>query len=151
MVAIEQLKELREKTGLSLNECRTALLEAGGDISRAQEILRARGNAFADKKQDRTLGAGTISAYVHATKQIGTIVELDSESDFVSKNEEFQKLAYDLAMHVSATNPESVEKLLTEPYVKDNAKTVQAFIEEYVQKFGEKIKIARFSRFMVLR
>ena len=106
MISTEQVKELREKTGVSIMQCRKALEEASGDIEKALIILKKRGADFAAKKGDRTLGAGTIQSYIHANGSVGAIVELSSETDFVAKNEDFKKAAYDIAMHVAATNPE---------------------------------------------
>ena len=150
MISTEQIKELREKTGISVMQCRKALEEAGGDMEKALVLLRAQGAAIADKKSDRTLGAGVIQTYVHASGTMGSIIELDSETDFVAKNPEFKSTAYDIAMHVAACAPESVEGLLDQPFVKDPSMTVAELIKAATQKFGEKIAVARFSRFSVL-
>lgn len=105
MITTEQVKELREKTGISIMQCRKALEEAGGDFQKALMILQKRGADIASKKSDRNLGAGTVATYVHGNGAIGAMVTLQSETDFVSKNQEFKALAYDIAMQVSATNP----------------------------------------------
>ena len=101
---MEIVKTLRDKTGVSVMQCRRALEEAGGDVAKAEIILRKRSGAAADKKADRTLGAGAIGTYVH-DGAIGAMVLLSSETDFVSKNPEFTALARELAMQVAATNP----------------------------------------------
>jgi elongation factor Ts len=106
MITTEQVKELRDRTGLSIMQCRKALEEAGGDVEKAIVILRKASGAIAEKKGDRTLGAGTVRSYIHGGGSVGAIVELSCETDFVAKNEEFQNLAYELAMQVAATNPE---------------------------------------------
>lgn len=106
MITIEQVKELRDKTSLSIMQCRKALEEAGGDMEKAIVILRKNSSAIADKKSDRTLGAGVVASYVHGTSNVGAIVELSCETDFVAKNEEFKKIAYDIAMQVAATDPQ---------------------------------------------
>lgn len=93
-------------TGISVMQCRKALEESGGDFEKAIVILRKRGAEVAAKKADRTLGAGVVSSYIHATGTVGTIIELFCETDFVSGNDEFKKLAYDIAMHITAFNPE---------------------------------------------
>jgi len=93
-------------TGISVMQCRKALEEAGSDFDKAVVILRKRGAEVAAKKADRTLSAGVVSSYIHATGTVGSMVELYSETDFVSGNEEFKKLAYDIAMHIAASNPE---------------------------------------------
>ncbi len=106
MISTEQVKELRDKTGVSIMQCRKALEEAGGDIEKALILLKKKGADVASKKGDRTLAAGSVQSYIHANGSVGAIVELSSETDFVAKNEEFKKVAYDIAMQVAATNPE---------------------------------------------
>lgn len=106
MITTEQIKELRDQTGVSVMQCKKALEEAGGSFEKALVILRKKSSEIAQKKGDRTLGAGTVASYIHATGTVGAMVILSSETDFVSKNDEFKKLAYDIAMHVAAANPE---------------------------------------------
>ena len=149
MVTTEQVKELRDATGISVMECRKALVEAKGDREKALEILKKRSSAMAEKKSDRALGAGTVAAYVHANGTVGALVLLYSETDFVSKNEDFKKLAYDIAMHVAAMNPENEKELLKQHYVKDPSQTVETLINNAIQKFGEKVEIGGFSRYSV--
>src|ERR1044072_5606863 len=120
----EQVKELRDKTGISVMECKKALEASEGDMDKALAYLRERAAAAVGKKADRTLGAGTVAAYVHSNKQVGAMVYLAGETDFVSKNEEFAQLAYDIAMHVSAMRPASKEELLAQSYIKDGDKTI---------------------------
>jgi elongation factor Ts len=103
-ISIDTVKALREATGLSVMQCRKALEEAGGDIEKAEVILRKRSSEAADKKSDREIGAGAVGMYLH-DKAIGAMVLLASETDFVSKNPEFEALARELAMQVAATNP----------------------------------------------
>lgn len=105
-----QLKELRDKTGISVMQCKTALEEAGGDMEKATIILKKRRSEAADKKSDRELGAGAVGSYVHNTNEVAAMVLLACETDFVSKNEEFVALAKDIAMHVAATNPTYINK-----------------------------------------
>lgn len=106
MITTDQVKELRDKTGISIMQCRKALEEAEGDIEKALVILKKRGAEIAEKKSDRTLAAGVVSSYIHSTGTVGTMVELWCETDFVAKNDEFKALARDIAMHIAATNPE---------------------------------------------
>ncbi len=106
MITTEDVKKLRDMTGISVMQCRKALEEAGNDFDKAIVILRKRGAEVAAKVADRTLGAGVVASYIHATGTVGSMVELYSETDFVSGNEEFKKLAYDIAMHITASNPE---------------------------------------------
>lgn len=105
MITTEQVKALRDSTGISVMQCKKALEEAGGDSEKALIILRKKGGDIAAKKADRTLGAGVISAYIHGNGSVGAMVELSCETDFVSKNADFKALAYDIAMHVAASNP----------------------------------------------
>lgn len=104
-ITSEQIKELREATGISVMQCKKALEEAGGDLEKALIILRKKGGEASQKKSDRQLGAGAIGAYVHATHEVAAVVQLACETDFVSKNQEFISLARDIAMHVAASAP----------------------------------------------
>lgn len=105
-----QLKELRDKTGISVMQCKQALEEAEGDMEKAVIILKKRRSEAADKKSDRKLGAGAVGSYVHNTKEVAAMVLLASETDFVSKNEEFVALANEIAMHVAATAPTYISR-----------------------------------------
>jgi len=109
-ITTADIKALREATGLSVMQCRKALEEAGGDMEKARIILQKKGGEIAMKKGDRVLGAGCIAAYIHASGTIGVMVELSCETDFVGKNPEFKQVAYDIAMHVAATNPSYLKR-----------------------------------------
>lgn len=146
-ITTEQIKQLRDKTGISIGECKKALEESGGDMEKALAVLAERASASVGKKADRELGAGSIAAYVHATKQVGALVYLACETDFVSKNEEFAALAYDIAMHISAMRPATKEELLAQPFIKDGEKTIADLISAATQKFGERTEVANFSCF----
>lgn len=104
-ISAELVKELREKTGASIMECRNALVEAEGSLEKAVENLRKRGKEKAAKKGDRATAEGVVVSYIHSNKKIGAMVELLCETDFVAKNSEFQELAHDLAMHIAALDP----------------------------------------------
>lgn len=143
---ISQVKALRDKTGLSIGQCRQALSEAGGDEERALEILKGKAALVASKKASRTLCAGVISAYVHSNKKIGAMVNLACETDFVARNQEFLDLAHSLAMHIAAMAPADKEELESQPFVKDPNLTISQLIEANIQKFGERIEIVGFSR-----
>lgn len=108
MVTMEQLKQLREMTGISMMQCKKALEESGGDIQGALAYLKEKGIEIAAKKSERELGAGIIQSYIHSNGSVGALVELNCETDFVARNEEFKALAYDIAMHITATNPTHV-------------------------------------------
>lgn len=105
-----QLKELREKTGISVMQCKKALEEAGGDMDKAVIILKKKRSEAAEKKSDRELGAGAIGVYTHNTNEVAAMVILASETDFVSKNPEFIALAKDIALHVAGTDPKYISK-----------------------------------------
>jgi len=147
MVTAEQIKELRERTGISIGQCKKALEDAGGDMAKALELLKEKGAEIAEKKASRTLKAGTISAYVHAGGAKAGMVQIHCESDFVAKNPEFKQLADDLAMQIAAMDPKDVAELLTQPCIKDPSLTIDDLIKSYVQKFGERIEIAQIVRF----
>lgn len=140
-VTAEQVKQLRDQTGISMMECKKALEAAEGDMSKALAILGERATATAGKKADRTLGAGAVQAYIHGNGTVGSLVLLMCETDFVAKNEEFVALTRDIAMQAAAMRPANVEELLAQPFIKDGAKTVQDLISGAVQKFGERVEI----------
>lgn len=191
-ITTEQVKELRDKTGISIMQCRKALEDSGGDMGKALMILKKKGADVASKKADRVLKAGRIAGYVHGIGTVGAMVELSSETDFVSKHEDFARLAYDIAMQIAATKPEYLKRddvpqeekdklaemfkgeldgkpeeikekilkgkldsyfkekvLLEQDFIKDPSVTILGLIEGAIQKFGEKIEIARFVRFGV--
>lgn len=147
MVSTEEIKALRDETGLSIMECRKALLEAEGDKPKALAILKAKGASIAAKKGDRTLGAGSVVSYIHAAGTVGTLVELSCETDFVAKNPDFKAVAYDIAMHIAAMKPEDIGELLDQPFIKDPSQKIGDLINGAVQKFGERTEIRRFVRF----
>jgi len=136
-ITTEQIKELRDRTGISIMQCKKALEETSGVMEQAVVVLRKQGAKSAEKKSDRTLGAGTVASYIHAGGNVGSMVELSCETDFVSKNEDFQKLAYDIAMHVAALNPE----YLKIEDVPEEAKTkVKEVFEKEVEGKPEEMK-----------
>jgi elongation factor Ts len=148
-ISADVVKELRDKTGISVMECKKALEEANGDMEKALELLRARSAVIAAKKADRDLAAGIVASYIHSTGQIGALVLLVSETDFVSKNEEFGALARDIAMHAAAMKQESIEAILSEPFIKDPSKTIKDLLAAATQKFGERVEISKLSCFSV--
>jgi elongation factor Ts len=109
-IPAQLVKELRERTGAGFADCRSALVESGGDVEAAINVLRKKGQAAAAKKAQREASEGLIGHYVHAGSKIAAIVEVNCESDFVARTEEFQKLCHDLAMHVAATDPRFVRR-----------------------------------------
>jgi elongation factor Ts len=109
-ISIEQVKELRDKTSISVMQCKKALEEAQGDMEKALIILQKKGAEIAAKKGDRTLNASMISSYIHASGTVGAMVEIACETDFVAKNEGFKAMAYDIAMHIAAQKPKYLKK-----------------------------------------
>lgn len=149
MVTAKIIKNLRDKTGVSIMLCKKALEEAGGDIDKAVLVLRKQGLKIAEKKADRTMRAGIVNCYIHSNKQVGVLIEAKSETDFVAKNDGFQSFIYNIAMHIAAMNPENIEELLEQPYIKNQDIKVGDYLNDIIQKFGENIKIARFTRYSV--
>jgi elongation factor Ts len=132
MITTEQIKDLRDKTGVSVMQCKKALEEAKGDVEKALIILRKKSGEISAKKSDRTFGAGTVVSYIHSTGSVGAMVELVCETDFVSGNDEFKALARDIAMHVTATNPRFLKKDDIDESAK--SKALEVFEEEVKDK-----------------
>ena len=163
-ISTEMIKELREQCGAGIMECRNALLEVEGDMAKALQILKEKGLLKAEKKAERATAQGLIEAYIHTGGRIGAMVEVNCETDFVARTDEFRELAHDLAMQVAALSPQFIAKeeipegadiepqaacLLLQPYIRDPGKTVRDVIVETIAKVGENIKISRFARFKV--
>lgn len=191
-IAAQKVNELRQRTGIGMMDCKKALVEAKGDVEEAITILRKKGFARAKDKMNRETSEGQVGSYIHMNGKIGVLVEINCESDFVSRNQDFQELVKNVAMHIAATDPqyvssgqipeevlekekeiirgqfkdskkppEIVEKivegklgkfysevcLLNQPFIKDDKMSVEQLITTYVAKFGENIRVKRFSRF----
>ncbi|MDO8495433.1 MAG: elongation factor Ts [bacterium] len=149
MSDIEKIKKIRETTGLSVGEISKAMREAEGDEAKMLEILKSRGVVIADKKSSREIKEGVIESYIHNTKKVGALLSLGSETDFVARNAEFQKLAHDLAMQVASMCPQNVEELLAQPFIKDPSVTVTDLINQHIAKLGENIRVGQFVRFEI--
>lgn len=145
-VTIEDIKKLREATKAGVMECRQALLDCGGDMKKATEWLNEKGLARAEKKAGREVKSGLVEAYVHSTGKVAALVEVACETDFVARTDEFKTLCHELAMQVASMNPENVEALLKQEYIRDAAKTVEQLVKETIGKLGENIVVRRFSR-----
>ena len=161
-VSTAAVRELREKTGAGIMDCSKALLETDGNMERAAEVLNQRGLALARKKADRTANQGVIEAYVHQGGQIGAIVEVNCETDFVARTDEFKELAHSLVLQIVAMSPQFISQeeippeadtdpqaacLLLQPFIRDPDKTIQDIITETIAKVGENVKVRRFTRF----
>ena len=149
MITTQQIKELREETGLSIMQCQKALEEALGDKDKAITILKVKGAEIASKKGGRTLGAGVVASYIHTGETVGVLLELLCETDFVAKNPEFKSVAKDIAMHIAAMKPEDSAELLEQPFIKDTDKKISDLINNTVQKFGEHTEVGHFIRFSI--
>ena len=147
MVTASLVKELREKTGAGMMDCKKVLTETDGDLEKAIELLRERGIAKAAKKSGRVAAEGLVEAYVSEDGKVGAIVEVNSETDFVGKNEEFKAFVMDVAKQVVKNNPATVEELLAEPSIAVEGKTVQEVLVEKIATIGENMTIRRFTRF----
>jgi elongation factor Ts len=148
-ITADMVKVLREETGVSIMQCKKALEEAAGDMDKAREALKVIAAAQAEKKADRTLGGGAISSYIHSNKKMGVLLELACETDFVAQNEEFVSTANQVAMHIGAMDPESVEALLEQPFLMNPEMTIKQVIEGLVQKTGERVEISKFVRYSI--
>jgi len=145
-VSIEDIKKLREKTNISVAECKKALEETNGDFEKALEILKKKGSEIIEKKKDRATKEGLIGSYLHQNGKIAAIVKVTCESDFVARNEVFKNFVHDLAMQVAAMDPQNIEELEKQVFIKDAKKTIRQLIEETVAQVGENIKIEDFKR-----
>ena len=146
MITAELVKNLREKTGAGMMDCKKVLTETDGDMEKAAELLRERGIAKAAKKSGRVAAEGLVATYVTADKKVGSIVEVNAETDFVAKNEEFVNFVNDVAQIVAEKNPADVESLLETSY-KETGKTVKEVLTEKIATIGENMTIRRFERF----
>ena len=146
MITAELVKNLREKTGAGMMDCKKVLTETNGDMEKAAELLRERGIAKAAKKSGRVAAEGLVAAYVTADKKVGSIVEVNAETDFVAKNDEFVNFVNDVAEIVALSNPADLEALLATNY-KNTEKTVQEILTEKIATIGENMSIRRFERF----
>jgi len=172
MVAtVELIQELRESTSCGVIECKKALEESAGDLAKAKEILKKRGLEMAAKKGSRAAKEGRIEAYVHMGNKVAVLVEVNCETDFVARNEDFCQFTKDLAMHIAAMSPLCIKEenvpedvldvqkdkaafmkekvLLNQSFVKDQSQTIQDYLNSLIAKIGENILISRFTRYKV--
>lgn len=123
-VPAQLVKQLRERTGAGFSDCRAALIETGGDIEQAINVLRKKGQAAAAKKAQRATSEGLVTSYIHAGGKIGVLVEIDCESDFVARTEDFQRLSHDVAMHVAALDPRFLRREEVTPEILDREREI---------------------------
>ncbi len=156
------VKELRELTGAGMLDCKNALEQAKGDLEKAKDILRQKGHAAAAKRAERVTAQGLVHAYLHHDGRLGALVEINCESDFVARTDDFRRLAQDIALQVAATNPRYLSPddipdgtegdpkdlcLLPQPFVRDESLAIQDMITQAISKTGENIRVRRFARF----
>lgn len=145
-ISLDLLKKLRQETMEGVSDCRQALEDANGDFEKAKKLLRERGLAKAEKKAGKETGEGIVASYIHANGKIGVIVALNCETDFVAANDEFKKLAHEIALHIAATNPKDVPELMAQGFIRDPQVTISDLIKGTIAKIGENIIVTKFSR-----
>ena len=144
MITAELVKELREKTGAGMMDCKKVLTETDGDMEKAAELLRDRGIAKAAKKSDRIAAEGLVYCYVTDDKKVGVVLEVNAETDFVAKNEEFRAFVADTAKQIAVKAPADVEELLEQASISDETKTVKDILTDKIATIGENMSIRRF-------
>jgi elongation factor Ts len=143
----KDVQRLRAESGAGVMDCKRALEETGGDYAKALALIKERGIQSVAKKSERVAKEGVIAAYIHGTKRVGALVELASETDFVSRGDEFQKLAQEIAMQVAAMEPATVEELLEQPYIRDGSKKIKDLVTEVAATTKENVHVRRIQRF----
>jgi elongation factor Ts len=143
---LTQIKKLRQLSGAGIMDCREALEKSKGDFDKAKKYLLEKGAKLAEKKADRETKSGLVEAYVHTNGQVAGMVKLVCETDFVARNKDFKKLAFELAMQVAAMNPKDVKELMEQEYIRDSKQTVEDLLKETIGKIKENIKIEDFKR-----
>jgi elongation factor Ts len=169
-ISATMVKQLREKSGAGMMDCKQALVECDADIDKAIDFLRKKGLATAQKRAGRAMTEGTVQSYIHMGGKLGVLVEINCETDFVAKNEDFIAFAKNIAMHIAASNPLGIRSedvphvvpkivegkmnkffkdnsLLNQPYVRDPELSIEDLLNELIAKIGENITIRRFVRF----
>jgi elongation factor Ts len=163
-VTMDNIKALRERTNAGVMDCKRALEQAAGDMDKAEKLLAEWGMASASKKAHRETAQGIVDQYIHAGGRIGVIVEVNCETDFVARTDEFRTLAHNIAMQVAAQNPKFVSEdqipqgheglptedvLLLQPYIKEPSRSIRDLVNEAIGKTGENIQVRRFARFEI--
>lgn len=146
-IDIKKLKAIRESTGASVADIRKALEEGNNDEAKAAELLKSWGLEKAVKKSDRAVGAGLVETYIHAGGKVGSMVEINCETDFVARTDDFRSLAHEVAMQVAAMDPKDVADLEKQAYIRVSSETIGDLVKSTITKVGENIIIKRFMRF----
>jgi elongation factor Ts len=150
----ENIKQLRNQTGAGVMDAKRALEEANNDFEKAKEILKEKGIANAEKRAHRVTDQGIIESYIHQGNRLGTIIEINCETDFVARTNEFKELAKNLAMQITAMNPKDIDgkgddSLMNQPFIKESSKLIKELVQEVIAQTGENIIIKRFQRFEI--
>ena len=143
----KDVQRLRAESGAGVMDCKRALEETGGDYAKALALVKERGIQSLAKRSEREAKEGLIASYIHSGGRIGALVELASETDFVSRGDEFQKLAQEIAMQVAAMDPASVDELLEQPYIRDGSKTIKDLVTAVATSTKENVHVRRIQRF----
>lgn len=149
IITIEQIKKLREKTSAGVMDCRRALEETKGDAKKAEALLTKWGVEKAEKKANRETKAGLIEAYIHAGGKVGTLLEIQCETDFVARTDDFKNLAHELCLQIASMDPSNAAALLKQEYIRDPQITIGQLVKQTIARVGENIKIIRFTRFQL--
>jgi len=159
--SVADIRAIRSETGAGGMDIKRAIEDAEGDLDKARELLGQRGSQFSAKRAERETREGLVTAYVHPGRPLGALLELNCETDFVARTEDFTSLARDIAMHIAAMGPTRISDdedqdpdddgpaLLTQPWFRDGSQTVEQVIQAVIAKLGENIQVGRFSRFEI--
>lgn len=148
-ITAKEIQEIRNETGLGIMDIKNAMEEAGGDRAKAMEILKARAGDKMEKRAGRATGQGKVGVYSHGDGKSAVMVEVNCETDFVAKADDFQNFVKELTLQIISMKPTSVEELLKQDFVKDSKKTIEDLLKELIAKTGENIVIKRFTIFGV--
>ena len=143
----KEVQRLRAETNAGVMDCKRALEDANGDYEKAKAFLKERGLEKVAKKSGREANEGVVASYVHSGGRIGALVELSSETDFVARGEDFQRLAQEIAMQVAAMSPKDLDELLEQQYIRDSSKTIKDLVTTLAASVGENVQVRRFQRF----
>ncbi len=149
MIDTKLIKQLRELTGGGIADCKKALQETESDLKKAAVLLKAWGIQKSEKKEGRETGQGIVESYIHANGRVGVLLCLLCETDFVAKNEQFKKLAHEIAMQIASMNPKNTEELLQQDYIRDGKMKVEELIKSTIGQIGENIKVGEFVRYEI--
>ncbi len=146
-LSLDAIKHLREKTGAPIGDVKSALEACQGDEAKAIDYLKRKGFEAAQKRQGRAAKLGRVDAYIHHDGRVGALIEINCETDFVARLPEFQQLCRDVGMQIASQQPETLQELLAQPFIKDQAQTIGQYVSTLIAKTGENIVVRRFVRF----